>query len=62
MRCSIEYVVNVGAYEWGVRSVLEEALELYEDAKENNSDVFVTLSKVTTETIKSEFIETEDVE
>lgn len=33
MKSRIEYVVHVGGMEWGTRSVLEEGVKLYEDAK-----------------------------
>ena len=51
------YRVYVGNMEWGTRDSLELAEELYEDAKENNSDCFLSLVKITEENIKNEFLD-----
>lgn len=55
-----EYEIYVGWMLWDSALTLEKAYEIYEEAKEFNSDCYICLAKVTKEYIESEFIEYDD--
>ncbi|MGG0667732.1 hypothetical protein ABE073_04300 [Lederbergia citrisecunda] len=51
------YEIYVGGYVWGSSNNLEEAEEIYEDAKENNSDCFINMFASVSKKIKGEFVD-----
>lgn len=54
------YEVYVGGRVWGISNDIEEAERIYEDAKENNSDCFISMFASVSKKIKGEFVDYPD--